>query len=469
MKKIQIKKYIGILGVILLFTSCEDFLEVEIPNHKITSNTVFKSDETARSAMQGIYNQLFNSSFASGGIQSVTFLSGVSADNFQLTTNIQEIREFGENTISTDNSSNLGLWSGAYNIIYMVNSLLEGIENNKDLSDEVKQSLEGEAKFVRAFSNFYLTNLYKDVPLLLQTDYQQNAVAPRERQALVYDHILLDLQDAVELLSEDYLTSEKTHPNRYAAIALMARVYLYVGDWQQAVQMSNQLISQASLYELLPNVDGVFLANSREAIWQISPQGWGSSFTHTREGNLFIQNATNSTPVALSDDFMQEWEDPGDQRLTHWIALFEGESEDMYYPYKYKISYDASGSAITEYSMVLRLAEQYLIRAEAYARMGNTAAAIEDIDKIRERAGIPLLADIQPNPSPNEILSLLLKERRKELFGEWGHRWLDLRRYENAISLEEKEAADWQITDWWYPIPQEERNKNPQLSQNQGY
>ena len=76
---------------------------------------------------------------------------------------------------------------------------------------------------------------------------------------------------------------------------------------------------------------------------------------------------------------------------------------------------------------------------------------------------------VQPNPSPDELLNLLLAERRKELFGEWGHRWLDLRRFENAMTLEEKEAADWQATDWWYPIPQEERNKNPQLSQNEGY
>lgn len=469
MNYIHINIYICMLGVILLCASCEDFVEVELPNHKITSETVFNSDETARSAMTGIYNQLFNSSFANGGIQSVTFLSGVSADNFKLTTNIQEIREFGENTITTDNPSNLGLWSGAYNMIYMTNSLLEGIENNAALSEEVKRSLEGEAKFVRAFSYFYLTNVYREVPLILQTDYQQNAVAPRDAQAVVYDQVVLDLLDAIELLPEEYVTGERIRPNQYAAMAFMARVYLYLEDWPQAAHMSSQVISQASLYELLPNVDGVFLANSREAIWQISPLGWGGSFAHTREGNLFIQNATNSTPVALSDDFMQQWEDPDDKRLNHWVGLFDEEGEPLYYPYKYKISYDASGGAIAEYSMVMRLAEQYLIRAEARAHMGNTTGAIEDFDKIRERAGIPLLAQVQPNPSPEEFLSLILAERRKELFGEWGHRWLDLRRFGNPTPLVEKEVADWQATDWWYPIPQKERNKNPQLSQNEGY
>jgi len=464
-----IKIYPWIIGTLLLCVACEDFVEVELPNHKITSETVFNNDETARSAMQGIYNQLFNSSFANGGIQSVTFLSGVSADNFQLTTNVQEIREFGQNNITADNASNLSLWAGAYNVIYMANSLLEGIENNTDLSEEVKQSLEGEAKFVRAFSYFYLTNVYREVPLILQTDYQQNAVAPRDAQAAVYDQIVLDLYDAIELLPEAYTTGERTRPNRYAAMAFMARVYLYVEDWQQAADVSSQVISQASLYELLPNLDDLFLANSREAIWQISPLGWGGDFTHTREGNLFIQNATDNTPVALSNDFIEIWEDPQDLRRNHWIALFEGEGENLYYAYKYKVSYDASGGAITEYSMVMRLAEQYLIRAEARARMGNTAGAIEDLDKIRGRAGTPLLAEVQPNPSPEELLNLLLAERRKELFGEWGHRWLDLRRFGNAMPLEEKDVADWQANDWWYPIPQEERNKNPQLSQNEGY
>ncbi len=467
MKNIKIQSSIFFIAFVFLLSSCEEFVEVDVPDHITTSATVFADDETAKSAMTGIYNQLFNANFANGGNRSVTFLAGLSADNFIPTTNILEILEFSQNAISPANSWNFDLWASGYNMIYMTNALLEGISNSSGLTEETAFQLEGEAKFVRAFTYWNLVNLYGDVPLLTQTEYDQNGIAPRQVKEIVIEQIIGDLEGAMELLDSDYENQDRTKPNRFTAMALLARVYLYKEDWQQAEYYSSQVISQASLYALLENPAQVFLANSREAIWQISPIGWGSSFTHTREGNLFIRNSSTITSVTLSEDFIETWSGTEDLRFINWIGIFQSENEVFYYPYKYKIQYDASGGEISEYSMVLRLAEQYLIRAEARAKQGNISGALEDVNTIRARAGLTLIEGL--DMTQQEILEIILKERRKEFFAEWGHRWFDLKRTGNSDYLLDKPNADWEATDIRYPIPEQERMKNSNLTQNPGY
>lgn len=460
---------LSLLFLFFLVNACEDFIEVEVPNHKITSETVFSNDETAQSAMTGVYNRLFNNSFFNGGSRSVTFLAGLAADNFTDTSNIYQILEFGVNTIEVSNSWNLDLWAGSYNMAYMVNAILENITNSNTLSEKTIKSLEGQAKFIRAFTYFNLTNLYGDVPLLLSTDYHNNATAPRNDRAVVFNQIIQDLEDAITLLENDYPDGERTRPNIYAVMSLLARVHLYLENWEQAEYYSSQVINQGALYKLLKDPNQVFLANSEEAIWQISPIGWGSSFTHTNEGNLFIPTTTITPIAVLSESFMDQWTDPQDVRLTNWVESFTSNGELFFYPYKYKIQYDASGGKINEYSMVMRLAEQYLIRAEANAHLGNLQNAITDIDRIRERAEIVLISESNPHITQSELLEIILEERRKEFFGEWGHRWFDLKRFGKSAILSQKPNSNWQETNIWFPIPENERLKNPKLTQNEGY
>ncbi|HUH26917.1 RagB/SusD family nutrient uptake outer membrane protein [Gelidibacter sp.] len=457
------------LFLLFLVSACEEFVQLEVPNHKITSETVFSNDETAKSAMTGVFNRLFNTSFSNGGSRSVTFLAGLTADNFTVTSTTVEIVEFGVNAIEASNSSNLDLWAGSYNMVFVVNAILENIAHSNTLSEKTKKSLEGQAKFVRAFTYFNLTNLYGDVPLLLRTDYHKNATAPKNDKAAVFDQIIRDLEDAITLLENDYPDGERTRPNVYAAMALLARVHLYLENWKEAEYYSSEVINQGVLYKLLKDPNDVFLANSEEAIWQISPIGWGSSFTHTNEGNLFIPSTTSTPITVLSESFMDQWTEPQDLRLTNWVQNFTSNGELFFYPYKYKIQYDASGGKINEYSMVMRLAEQYLIRAEANVHLGNLQNAITDLDKIKERAEIALISESNPHISESELLEIILGERRKEFFAEWGHRWFDLKRLEKSTILSEKPNSDWQETDIWFPIPENDRLKNPKLTQNDGY
>ena len=448
--------------------SCEDSLEVETPNYMLDSKTVFAEDETAKIALQGLLNQLFNTNFANGAAQSVSFLGGLSADTYTLSTYTPDLAEFQQNQISPDNNSNLQVWSSAYNTIYQANSLLQGIEDNDLLSSEVVDQIEGSSKFIRAFTYFYLVNLYGDVPLILGTNYQQNALASRFSTENVYTQILKDLESTVSLLGEDYSGGERTQITKFSAIAMLARTHLFLENWEEAEMYSSQVIEASSYYDLLEDPNTVFLANSREAIWQISPIGWGNSFTHTRDGNLLAKTTTSYNPVVLSEDLVNTFT-TDDKRYENWISPFETENDTLYYPYKYKIQYDASGGPSLEYSMVLRLAEQYLIRAEARARLGEISGAIEDLNKIKDRACISPIEISQENLSLNELLEEVLLERRRELFTEWAHRWIDLKRFDRSEVLTNKPNSNWTATSILYPIPNSERMKDPNLTQNPGY
>ena len=116
--------------------------------------------------------------------------------------------------------------------------------------------------------------------------------------------------------------------------------------------------------------------------------------------------------------------------------------------------------------MVLRLSEQYLIRSEARARLEKYSEASIDINAIRHRAG---LSDTTAG-SIDEFILIVEKERQKELFTEWGHRWFDLKRLLRADAvLQPVKGENWQETDKLYPIPASELLSNPNLTQNDGY
>jgi hypothetical protein len=158
--------------------------------------------------------------------------------------------------------------------------------------------------------------------------------------------------------------------------------------------------------------------------------------------------------------------EPGDERKTNWINSLVIGSTTYYYPFKYKIKSVAAGAPKTEYSVVLRLAEQYLIRAEARANLNNLTGAQSDLNKIRNRAGLP-------NTIANDVAAILAavqKERQIELLAEWGHRWFDLKRtgrIDNVLGA--IKGSNWQPTDALYPIPQGELLSNSSLTQNPGY
>jgi hypothetical protein len=449
----------------ILFTSCDEFLQVPAPKDQLVSASVFSDDQAALAAANGIYEEMMNSgALASGSFNSVTFLAALSSDEITYTAFSSDYMEFGANEVQVTNSTlQGGLWTAPYQYIYDANSILEGAAASSTLSDSIRRQVTGEARFIRAFCYFYLTGLFGDVPLITSTDYRINRVAARTAKEEVYQLIIEDLLRAKESLPSDYLNynNERTRPTRYAASALLARTYLFTGHWEKAEAEATDVINTNSLYAILPELNDVFLANSYEAIWQLQPVSPG---INTNEGSLFIlDDALNSAVIspALAGAFEEN-----DLRLSSWTDTLTVDGVVYYYPYKYKVRYS---SDITEYSMVIRLAELYLIRAEARARLLNTSGAIADLDVLRRRAGIPLISENNPSLSGDELLNAIARERQVELFTEWGHRWMDLQRTGKADDVLSPLKPGWQSSHALYPIPQSEILNDPSLIQNPGY
>lgn len=452
-----------LLGVLLSTNSCEKLVAIDTPTDKLISEEVFRSEETAISAMNGIYNQLYQASFSNGSRSSITVLSGLSSDNVQLlNTNNLNLLEFDEHEVTPENIENQEIWNSAHNIIYLCNSFIEGISSTATVDESVALQLESEARFVRAFTYFYLVNLYKQVPLVLTTNYQENELQNQADPKDIYNQIISDLEFAITHLETAYRDGERIYANKSVSEALLARVYLFLEEWTLAEEYSNKVIEEAGTYELLPNLEDVFLKNSREAIWQISPIGGGGIASNTNDGNMFIIDPVFSflATFKLNEELVGIF-DEQDLRFQNWIGYNEG--KNAWFAHKYKIQF-SSEFPIQEYSMVLRLAEQYLIRAESRLRIGKTEEALSDINSIRTRAGLDMLSQ----ETDVDLLQEILTQRRKELFTEWGHRWLDLKRTGNLEEFFSSEIT-WELTDKFYPIPAEELIKNPNLLQNEGY
>lgn len=350
------------------------------------------------------------------------------------------------------------MWRDVYEYIYQCNAVLEGLVISPGVSGDIARQIEGEAKFVRGFCHFYLVNLFGAVPLITSTDYKVNATASREPENKVYDQIIADLLEAQNMLPDTYPEGERVRPNKGAATAMLARVYIYINDWPNAEKQASTVIASGDIYTLVKDAGNVFLKNSQEAIWQLKPVIEG---LNTWEGNTFILTGSPAS-ITLSDQLVSAFE-PGDDRRIHWLNSFRSGANNYYYPYKYKIR---SGSEVTEYLMVLRLAEQYLIRAEARSWMGNISAAVDDLNIIRSRARLPIR---DRSLSLDECLEYIMHERRLEFFAEQAHRWLDLKRTGMCDDLLPALKSGWKTTAQYYPIPGSEILNDPNLKQNPGY
>ncbi len=465
--------YTALLLLILsYFTSCKKLIDIPPPINSITISKVFSTDQEATSAVTSMYYNMINTNFSFSS-SLLTILAGMSSDElipFDQTFGNLYAKIQKNEIISTNSFIRNGLWANPYSIIYTSNSVLEGLQNYSGVHDSIRKELTGEAKFLRSFCNFYLTNLFGDVPLVTTVNWHKTNLLSRTPTIQIYQAIIEDLKDAENLLVSDYSTGmgQRIIPNRWAAAALLARVYLYLGDWSNAENQASSIINNRSLYNL-DSLSDVFLANSSETIWQLQQNNNISpTYNATLEGYTFIPGEGVVKPFAyLTDQFINDIE-TGDNRKSNWIDSITYEGTKYYFPYKYKVgSIQATPSGpYSEYYTVLRLAEQYLIRAEARAHLNHISDAIQDINAIRKRAGLPNLSN---SLSQEDILTAISKERKIELFAEWGHRWLDIKRTGKATELLAPIKPNWAATDLLYPIPFGELAIDPNLTQNQGY
>jgi starch-binding outer membrane protein, SusD/RagB family len=469
------------LLLLLVASGCKKLVEPTAPTEKIGIENVYTNDKTAASVMTRVLADLAD---VTEGTNGYPVLCAIAADDLKAGAWIDlTIERLHFNKLTGDPSQ---WWGKLYYAIYTANDAIEQLTVSKGVSEPVKNLLLGEAQFIRAFCYFYLVNTYGDVPLVLITDYTQTMTMGRTDIATVYSQIIADLTKAKEMLSKDYLGSnmlpttsgDRLRPVKATAAALLARVYLYRGEYAKAEAEAAEVIGNAT-YGLI-DLNLVFRKNSKETIWQLPVMSVGSQ---TADGTyLILRKYSPSEPNGptwqypfLASDFLLNAFEPGDLRKTRWI----GDSSGYKFINKYK-EWDGSKPVI-EATMMMRLAEQYLIRAEARIQQDKIADGIADLNALRLRARGPNAGDLPPLSaalSKTDALKAVEHERQVELFTEWGHRWFDLKRTQRldavmttVTPVKSNNAAKWESFRALFPIPAGEILNAPGLfgHQNPGY
>lgn len=460
--RLQIIKQTLCLSIcIFLFSGCEDFLEIDEPFGQIPHQEVFEDEATATAAVTTMYAKLRDEVLVTGTSSGMGVLMGLYADEldfYGMPWNLSQT--FYYHQIIASDTGVESIWDKSYNLIYMSNAAIEGLEASQNLSGSIKTQLRGESLFIRALVHFYLVNLFGDIPYITTTDYEVNKDVSRMQTDMVYENILADLTEAKTLLSDIYVSGERIRANKWVVSALLSRAYLYMERWEDAETESSLLISNTSVFSLEANIANEFLKESTSAILQLKPKNSGSN---SQEGSTFIF-ITPPPPFVALTNILVDAMDASDLRRIHWIGEATNGTQTWYYPFKYKQNLNTGISM--EYSVVFRLAEQYLIRAEARVRQNNIGGAQQDVNIIRQRAGLQNTTV----STTEELLQVILDERRFELFTEHGHRWFDIRRFGVAEEVLTPIKLGWNPTDVLLPIPEADLLTNPNLNpQNLGY
>lgn len=446
--------------VLGLFAGCESFVETDLPNSQLSPVAVFTDKTTANAAMTDIYSRMREKGMLSGAAFGLGSLMGVYTDELVFYGSAsQPAAFFYNNSILPSDTSVADLWNSSYAQIYAANALLIGVSGSASLAPELKNQLRGEALFVRAVLHLYLADLYGGIPFVTSTDYRVNRTLTRLPIESVYSLIRTDLEEAITLLPENYLTADRIRPNKSAAHAVLARLELYAGNWAAAANEASAVLNNTA-YAPTVTPDAEFLKTSPWTIWQFAPAANGKN---TNEGRYYHFVSGPPPLVAMSDELVASFE-TADLRKSSWVKPVTTAGTTWYQPYKYKQQADTPASL--EYSVVLRVAEQYLIRAEARARQGELIGAREDLNVIRHKAGLP---DSELTTAA-ALIDAVLKERRLELFAEFGHRFFDLKRLQKLDEVLQPVKPGWDTYGNLLPLPEADLLANPFLRpQNPGY
>ncbi|WP_316825514.1 RagB/SusD family nutrient uptake outer membrane protein [Pedobacter miscanthi] len=446
------------IAILMVLASCKKFVDVVAPAGSIDSTVVYNNESSATAAVLSLYS---NNSIRDN-MAYMNVFGGLASDELNYFQTSNTYLDFQNNSLSPTNAqwSNI-LWLYPYSQIVNANADINGLQKAVSISAAIKNQLLGESKFWRAASYFNLVNCFGGVPLALSSAPLDNSLLPRASAEDVYAQIIRDLVDAKNLLPIAYPSSERARVNRYAASALLARVYLYHKDWASAQAEATAVIG-SNIYTM-SSPETTFQKTSNETIFQIyNLRGF------TQWGVLLVPSSSTNITFHLMPGFVASFEQ-GDRRLANWVSVIG--TSGKYSVNKYKLR---TASAGNEYFVMLRLGEQYLIRAEARMELNNITGALEDLNTVRSRAGLAA----KLNLSPSAAALAIEQERKVELFGEYSHRWFDLKR-RPSLNISGRTRADdiigalktnlWQPTDILYPISATEIEKNPNLIQNLGY
>ncbi len=437
-----------LISSVLILGSCSKVLDVE-PTASISSETALNDKVGIERATIGSYTAL-----QAAGLygRNRVIVGDLAADNLKWTGTTYEYYQIENNDVPADNAIIEGTWIAAYDGLNRVNNVLNALGGVDDLTTAERDKYEGEALFMRALFHFNLLTYFGGVPIKITPTLDiSNVNQARNPADQVYEQIIADLLQAESKLP---VTMPVGRANSYAASALLARVYLTrfhtngnAADATAAVDMAGKVITEGG-FSLVTPYAALFEGSNSEVIFEIV-------FDVQNKNRLaeyfFPRSLAGRYEVAPSDELVQSYE-AGDQRLAASIAT---DVENKVYGTKYE-QLSAGSDAV----FVLRLAEMYMIKAEALAYSNGSILSIqESINALRSRAGLePTTAETY------DALKLAIENERRHEFAFEGHRWFDLVRTKRATGLL---GIDEDYT--YFPIPLSEMQTNNLMKQNDGY
>lgn len=419
------------------------------PQDLISTDEAIVDAQSAEAALVGLYDALQDGDYYGGRyVMAVEMLArNARAAAFQ-----QFWQELASGRVPASNFHVEDYYISGYAVINAANAIIAAVPDLNDLSQGDKDRTLGSAHFIRGMAYFDLLRIYGEffnvnsefgIPIKLEPSLSAEEVA-RSSVASVYAQITDDLNEAIALLGN---TGNKFLASRGAAQALLARVALYQENYQQAADLASSVIANSN-YSLTPNYNDIYInEGSPESIFEVE-------FIPLEDPNAWASEMYVTPPEVTVSEDMEDF------------ILFEPERDLLFDDVngffrciKYGTTRDDTGGN----TIVLRISEMYLIRAEALGRLGQLDEALEDINIVTERAGFGPYEpeDLQ---TQDDLTDLLLTERRAEFAFE-GHYWFDLVRYgemEDELGLESFRRI--------MPIPQRELNISSGIMiQNPGY
>jgi len=458
MKKINFIHTLQVTGVslcfLLLMNSCEKLLNPK-PADAITSEDAINNANGVEKAIIGSYSALQYSSYYG---RNYVVIGDIATTNLVWTGTSPDYNQINNNTILADNLIVRDMWYTLYDAINRVNNVIAKLPEIGDMSAAGKDNAYGECYFLRGLHHFNLVRLWGAVPIKLEptSGNLDDLQVPRDDAEAVYARVVIDLSNAFSLLPVSNATGRAT---KAAAAALLAKVYLTryntfknPADLDSSLSYTNSILADPAFvlendYNLLFTPDA-----NKESIFEIT---FNPQDNNTFAVYYFTKFLAGRYEFAPSDTLINSYE-PGDLRKDISIHY-----DSLGFPYGYKYRDMTTG---TDRVYVFRLAEMYLLRAEATIYKTGAVAEIQaDINAIRHRAG---LGDT-PAADYSSLLLAVENERQHEFAFE-GQRWFDLVRTDRAIQVLPNVTSKNQ---YLFPIPQAElqANTNPGMYQNPGY
>jgi len=494
-------KYLSIAVFAALLPACSDFLN-KVPEDTINTSNFFQTEDDAVGAINGAYQPLQWPKLYNMRMWTTDIMAGNSIVGAGGGTDGIETQDEANFVASTDNQGVLDMWRGSWPGILRCNIILQKVPGMTSISASLKNRVLGEAYFLRAHYYFILVQFFGDVPLVLQPVEPGDDLRPfRTAKADVYKQIESDLAAAVTLLPqrEQYSGTDIGRASKGAAVGMLAKVELTLGKYQRVINLCDSV--KALGYALNTHYGDNFnpaTENSVESLFEVqyasgagkdfwsneNQASWLSTFTGPRGSNMVAGGWGWDQPT---QEFMNSYE-TGDLRKDVTV-FYEGcpKFDGM----DYKKSYSTTGYNLRKFLVplsvsatydnsplnfpVLRYADVLLMKAEALNETGKTAEAqllaTDDnatLNKVRVRAGLLNVTGLDQSALREKILH----ERRMELAFE-GQRWFDLIRVNNGQYgidfLHSIGKSNMSSKYLLFPVPQKERDANPNLTQNTGY